>query len=144
MADLTITVCRLVRATESEILTRPVGEAASEGQYMRLDATTGYLVKGNSTTPAEVGGVGGILIDDDAAVGMTATIALPGAIVDLGAALDGLAYNAYVYVDDTDATFADAAGTETKVFGQVISAFGSVAGDRLLRLVDHGITTPEA
>lgn len=131
---MTVTVCRLVRATESELLTRPVGEAATPGQYMRFNTTTGYLEKGNATNATEIGGIGGVLIDDDAVVGMTATIALPGAIVDLGTALDAVAPGASIFLSDTDATLATSAGTVSRVIGAVAFEFGSVAGDRVLRL----------
>ena len=134
MANLTVTVCRLVRATESEILTRPVGESAAEGAYMRQNATTGYLEKGNATSTTEIGGIGGLLIDDAATAGLTSTIALPGAVVDLGSALDGLAPGASVFLSDDDATLADAAGTVSRVIGVVEFEFGSTGGDRVLRL----------
>lgn len=144
MTDLSISVCRLVRATESEILTRPAGEAATPGTYMRQNATTGYLEKGNASTPTELGRRWGLLIDDDAVVNMPATIALPGAIVDLGGALDALAPDAPVFADTTDGTLADAAGTETRQIGIVIASYASTTMQRLLQLVDYGITTPEA
>lgn len=144
MTDLTITVCRLVRATESEILTRPAGEAATPGTYMRPNTTTGYLEKGNASTTTELGQRWGLLIDDDAVVGMTSTIALPGAIVDLGSALDALAIDAPVFADTSDGILADTAGTETRQIGIVIPSFASTTVQRLLQLVDFGVTTPEA
>jgi hypothetical protein len=126
MADLTITVCRLVRATESEILTKPAGEVATPGTYMRQNTTTGYLEKGNASSEAELGGVYGLLIDDDAAVNQPSTIALPGAIVDLGSALDSLAYDAPVFASATDGLLADAAVDTNEV--QTVTITGSPTG----------------
>lgn len=125
---------RLVRADASEIWTAPAGEAATAGQWMRQNTTTGYLELGNGSSATEIGNLGGVVIDT-VAVGDTATIALPGAIIDLGAALDAVSLGAPIYLSDTEATpLATSAGTVSKVAGVVIMAFGSTAGDRLLRL----------
>lgn len=133
MTDLVIVPgdVHLVRATESEILCRPHGELGTAGMYYRQNTTTGYLEKGKATTAAELGTVGGILIED-AEAGKAVTIALPGAIVDLGDALTSLAYGASVYVSDTDATLADAAGTVSRRIGTVIGIFGATTGDKVL------------
>jgi hypothetical protein len=138
--ELTVTAAhvRLVRADASEIWTAPAGEAATAGQWMRQNTTTGYLELGNGSSTTEIGNLGGVVIDT-VAVGEPATIALPGAIIDLGAALDGVSPGALVYLSDTEATpLATSAGTSTKVVGIVIMAFGSTGGDRLLRLGVNG------
>ncbi len=143
MTDLSITAAdvHLVRATESEIYTGAVGEAGTAGMYYRVNTTTGKLEKGNATTPTELGNMGGILVDD-AKLGQAATIALPGAIVDLGDALGDLDYGASVYVDDTDATLADTPGTESLKIGTVIPAWGATTADKLLRV--EWVFTPAA
>lgn len=134
--ELTVTAAnvRLVRADASEILTAPAGEAASAGQWMRQNTSTGKLELGNGSSATEIGFLGGVVIDT-VAVGEPATIALPGAILDLGAALDAVSPGAYVYLSDTEATpLATSAGTVSKVVGVVIMGFASTGGDRLLRL----------
>jgi len=135
MANLSITAddVHIVRATDNELLTAPAGEAGNAGQYFRLNTTTGKLEKGNATTTTELGNTYGILIET-VAVGQTATIALPGALVDVGDALDALAFDAPVYVSDTDATLADSAGTVSRVFGRVEPGFASTTADKLLRV----------
>jgi hypothetical protein len=124
----------LVRATDNEIFTAPMGEAGTGGQYFRHNTTTGKLEKGNATSSTELGGLYGVLIDD-AGVGMPGTIALPGAIIDLGDALSAAAYDAPIYASDTDATLATSAGTVTRVVGRVLAAFGATTADKLMRVM---------
>jgi hypothetical protein len=135
MTDLVIVAddVHLVRATESEIFTGAVGEAGTAGMYYRLNTTTGKLEKGNASSTTELGEFGGILIDD-ARLGQAATIALDGAIVDLGDALDALDYGDAVYVDTTDATLADTPGTENLKIGVVVPGWASTTADKLLRV----------
>lgn len=129
MANLTIdaTKVRLVRADAEDLLTAPVGEAGMAGQYYRLNTTTGKLEKGNGSSAAELGNVAGILIESVPTVNLTGTIALldSNAILDLGEALAALAFNAPVYVSDTDATLADTAGTVSRVAGRVVPGWAS-------------------
>lgn len=136
MTNLVIVPARvhLVRATESELLTAPVGEAGTAGQYYRYNTSTGKLEKGNATTTGELGNIGGILLDSVSTVNLTGTIALPGAIVDLGDALTSMAYGAPIYISDTDATLADSAGTVSRIMAIVWAAYGATTPDKLARL----------
>lgn len=105
---------------------------------MRQNTTSGKLELGNGSSTTEIGNFGGVVIDT-VAVGEPATIALPGAILDLGAALDAVSPGALIYLSDTEATpLATSAGTSTKVVGTVITGFASTGGDRLLRLGING------
>ena len=138
MANLTVSKCRLVRGDEDCLFTAPLGEAGTQGQYFRLNTTTGKLEKGNATTAAELGNVAGLLLDDEPTVNLEATIVLAdsNAIVDIGNALDALAFDANVFVSDTDATIADTAGTVSRKLGDVLPAFGqsTTTPDKLLML----------
>lgn len=136
MANLTITTCRLVRGSDEVLLTAPVLEVGTQGQYFRLATATGKLEKGNATTAGELGNVAGVLVDDVTPIGMTGTIVLAdsNALIDLGDALDALAFDAPVFISDTDATLADSAGTVSRKFGDVVPGFGNGSGvaDKLL------------
>lgn len=139
MANLTIdaTAVRLVRGSDEVLLTAPMGEAGTAGQYFRLNTTTGKLEKGNGTTTGEVGTVGGILLDSVATINLTGTIALRGskAILDLGEAVAALAFDASVFLSDTDATLADTAGTVDTVLAKVVPGWNATTADKLVMLV---------
>lgn len=139
MANLTVdaTLIRLVRGSDEVLLTAPMGEAGTAGQYFRLNTTTGKLEKGNGSTTTEVGTVGGVLLDSVATVNLTGTIAIRGskAILDMGEALASLAFDAPVYLSDTDATLADSAGTVSTVIGRVVPGWNATTADKLLMLV---------
>lgn len=138
MADLTIdaTKVRLVRGSDNALMTAPVGETGTAGEYYRPNTSTGKLENGNATTTTELGNIAGILLDSVPTANLTGTIALLGskAILDLGDALTSLAYGAPVYVSDTDAGLADAAGTVSRVAGYVWPAWNSTTADKLLYL----------
>lgn len=141
MANLTIDAAtvRLARGSDEVLITAPMLEAGTAGQYFRLATATGKLEKGNGTSAGEVGNVGGILLDSVATIGLTGTIAIRGskAIVDLGEAVAALAWDAPVYLSDTDATLADSAGTVSTVIGRVVPGWNNPSGvaDKLVMLV---------
>jgi hypothetical protein len=130
------TTIRLVRGSDEVLLTAPMGEAGTAGQYFRLNTTTGKLEKGNGTTTGEVGTVGGVLLDSVATINLTGTIALRGskAILDMGESITALAFDASIFLSDTDATLADSAGTVSTVIGKVVPGWNSTTADKLLML----------
>lgn len=139
MGNLTIdaTKVSLVRGSDEVLHTGPMGEAANGGQYVRLNTSTGKLEKGNGTSTTELGTTAGILLDTVSTVNMPGTMVLLGskAILDLGDALSGLAFDAPVYIGDTDGTLSDTAGTVSRVVGRVIPGWGATTADKLLQLV---------
>ena len=139
MGNLTIdaTNVRLVRGGDTALFTGPVGEAATAGQYFRLNTSTGKLEKANGTSTTELGTVAGIMLASVTPVNFPGTIALLGskAILDLGEALASLAFDAAVYIGDTDATLSDTAGTSSRVVGRVVPGWNSTTADKLLMLV---------
>lgn len=141
MANLTIdaTTVHLVRGGGEVLLTAPMAEAGTGGQYFRLNTTSGKLEKGNGLSTTELGTVAGVLLDSVPTVGLTGTIVLlkSNAIIDLGNALDGLAFDAPIYIGDTDATLSDTAGTSSRVVARVVPGFNTSATtpDKLAMLV---------
>lgn len=131
MADLVIAEGDVAPVRVDEQLTAPAAEALNAGEYARLSVTTGRLEKGNGTTAAEARR-GGIVLNSVGA-GETATIVRKG-ILDLGDALDALTYDDDVFLSNTDATLADAAGTVSLIVGTVVPGWGVTTPDKLLRV----------
>lgn len=136
MTALTITAAdvHLVRADDDQLLTLPVGEAHVAGQYVRLNTTTGKIELGNATSTTELGNTYGVAFEKGS-VGQANTMALPGAILDLGDALSSLAFDAPIYANDADGSLGDAAGTSSRVVARVIPGFGYPTADKLARVV---------
>lgn len=138
MGNLTVDASkvRLVRGSDEVLVTGPMGEAATGGQYVRLATATGKIEKGNGTSTTELGTVAGILIDSVATVNLTGSFVKlkSGAIMDLGEALAALAFDAPVYIGDTDGTLSDTAGTASRVVGRVYPGWNATVADKLLML----------
>ena len=133
MADIALAVAAKVHIVESiQQMTLPAAEAITPGAPVRLDTTTGNFTNANGTAAGEAR-VWGV------ATGQKAIAAgLPCTAVRRGV-LDGFtfsqAYDAAIYLSDTDGRLADAAGTVSTVVGRVIPATASLRGaayDKLL------------
>jgi len=131
MADIAVTTANRIEVVQSYIQhTAKAAEAISAGAPVRFDTTTGKYTNANGTAAGEAR-VFGIA---------TATVAAGGNLTAIRKGiLDGFtfsqAYDAAIYLSDTDGRLADAAGTVSVVVGRVISAFGQVIGtaaDKLL------------
>lgn len=129
MANLTVSTIRPVQVIEQ--FTGPAAEAITAGNYVRLNVTTGKIEKGNGSTAAEAR-KGGLALNT-AAAGETVTSVRKG-LIDLGNALGDLTYDDDVFLSDTDATLADAAGTVSLIVGTTVPAWGATTADKLLRL----------
>jgi hypothetical protein len=123
MADLTITSTEVAPVQVFKAFTGPAAESVSAGQVVRLDTSTGKLTLANASSASEAGQQRGILLRS-ADPNETATAVEEG-LVDVGDALSSLAYDAPVYLSDTDGTLADAAGTVTVLAGRVVPIFGN-------------------
>ena len=136
MADLTITAAevRAVLYDRTTQRTAPAGEAINAGQYCRLNTSTGKFELGNATTATEVGGVG-FIAGRTVTTGEALTAYLAGSVVDVGDAIDGLNFDAPVYLSDTDGTLSTTAGTVSTVVGRVTCGWASTSADKLLQLV---------
>ena len=134
MANLSLVTANKLEVVESILqFTLPTTEVVSPGHAARLDTSNGKLTKANGTTAPEarilgvtVGGVANI-------AGMPQTVIRKG-VID-GYDLSGLAYDAPVYLSDTDGALADAAGTVSVVVGRVIPASAVNLGTALDKLL---------
>ena len=132
MAAIPVATAGRIRIVESiEQATEVAGEAILAGAPVRFD-TNGNFVNGNGTTATEAAVYGVATSSVAANEALTA--------VKKGV-LDGFtfsqAYGAPIYVSDTDATLADAAGTVSVKVGMVIAAKGQqigTAADKLLEV----------
>lgn len=129
MANLTVSSCTPVYVIEQ--MTGPTGEVIPAGRYARLNTTTGVWEFGNGTTATEVGTTRGITIQAASPAGEAVTVVRKG-ILDLGEALVGLAFDAPVYIGDTDGTLSDTAGTVSTVVGRVVPGWANTTADKLL------------
>lgn len=138
MPDLALVKADAVRIVGIPIeqYTIPGAEAVTAGQAARIDTGSGKLTKANATTAPEAR-VFGIASRTPEATGLGLTVIRHG-VLD-GFDLSGLAYDAPVYLSDTDGRLSDEAGTVEKVIGRVIPGFagGLASADKLL-LVDLG------
>lgn len=132
MANLTVdaTKVRPVFVIEQQI--SGSGVAITAGQVALIATATGLLGLAQGTT-APLARAIGVAVNGTAETGMRPTIVRKG-IVDLGAALDGVAYGADIYIGDTAGTLSDTAGTVSKVVGTVVPGYGNVTPDKLLRV----------
>lgn len=110
-------------------LTLPAAEAITAGEAVRID-TNGKFTGANGTTTTENRVYG--VASHAAAAGETVTAVRKGL-------MDGFtftqAYDAPIYLSDTDGALADAAGTVSTVVGRVVPAWAQPVGtaaDKLL------------
>ena len=133
MTAIALTAADAIRVVESlEQATLPLGETLVAGDCVRLDAN-GDFTGANGTTAAEAQ-VYGILVVVDPA-GKVGT-ALRRGVID-GLELTALAYGADIFLSDTDKALDTAAGTVSKVVGEVFPGTAvpiGTAKDKLARL----------
>lgn len=130
MANIALATAGRIEVVESIIqMTLPAAEAITAGEAVRID-TSGKFTGANGTTTTENRIYG---IATRAASAGTAVTAVRKGV------LDGFtfsqAYDAPIYLSDTDGTLADAAGTVSTIVGRVIPAWGQnvgTAADKLL------------
>ena len=131
MTNLALVTAGKVHVLESDIqLTLPFGETLAIGDAVRID-TNGKWTGSNGSTTTE-NRIYGILVSKDPA-GAVGTAIRKG-VID-GFALTALAYDAIVYLSDTDKTIADSAGTVSTIVGRVIPGTATTLGtayDKLL------------
>lgn len=136
MADLSIASTDVAGANliDSDKLTLPAESAdLAAGDMVRINTSTGKFTKANGTTAAEAR-VYGMLINSASKVNDGVTAVRRG-LVGVGAALSALAYDADVYLSDTDGVLGTSAGTVSKVVGRVVPVFaGSGTADKVLKL----------
>jgi hypothetical protein len=134
MADLALVTADTLNVVESiEQQTGIAGVAITAGQIVRPHATTGLWALSDANNAADVENSYMALRTVAAGVGLTA---LKRGVVD-GFDLSGLNYGVNAYLSDTAGALADAAGSNSKIAGQVIPAHSQRLGtapDKLLRV----------
>lgn len=132
MADLALVTADEINIVESFIqLTAPAVEAIEAGAAVRLDTSTGKFTNANGSAAGEAR-IYGIAVKSVAAG--EAVTAIRKGVLD-GFDIAALAYDAVVYLSDTDGTLGSTAGTVSTVVGRVIPAFATTLGtaaDKLL------------
>lgn len=134
MTNLALVTAGKVHVVESIVqMTLPLAESLAVGDAVRIDTTLGKWTGSNGSSSGEAR-LWGILVSKDPA-GAVGTAVKKGVLE--GFALSALAYDAAVYLSDTDKTLADGAGTVSKVVGRVIPATAPITGtayDKLLEV----------
>lgn len=137
MANLALVTANKLEVVESiEQMTLPTAEVVSPGQAARIDVANGRFTKANGSSAAEAR-IYGIATGGKANVAGEPVTAIKKGVVD-GYDLSGLAYDAPVYLSNTDGVLADTPGTVSVVVGRVIPGTSTTLGtpyDKLL-LVD--------
>ncbi|MGE0541221.1 MAG: hypothetical protein AB7R89_13690 [Dehalococcoidia bacterium] len=134
MADIALTTAAEVSIVEStKQATLPAGEAITPGAPVRI-STTGYFVNGNATDTTE-NAIYGIATGKRAVIAGEMVTAVRIGVLS-GFTLTSQAYGAPIFVSDTDARLADAAGTTVLVAGHVIPAWGQLLGGSPDKLLD--------
>lgn len=134
MANIALVAANRVFVVQSyKQLTFPAAEAIVAGAPVRLDTATGRWTNANGSSAGEARAKGIATKSVQAGEGLTA---IQSGIMD-GYDLTALAYDAQVFVSDTDGRLGDAAGTVSVVAGRVIPGFATTLGtaaDKLLEV----------
>lgn len=133
MANLALVTTGVVRIVESiEQEDQPLAESCAVGDAVRIDTSAGTYTKSNGSSSGEAR-FWGMLVNVDGA-GKVGT-ALRRGYVD-GFDLSGMAFDADIYLSDTDGEFATSAGTVSYKVGRVVrySYKPSGAADKLFYL----------
>ena len=133
MANISLTSAARVEVVQShEQHTLPAGEAITPGAPVRISG--GTFVNGNGTVATEAA-VYGVAVGDRAVAAGEAITAVAEGILE-GFDFSSQSTNATIYVSDTDATLADAAGTVSTAVGRVIPGRAASLGsyDKLLQV----------
>lgn len=132
MSVIALVTAGKVRVVESrKQLTLPTAETIAPGDAVRLDTTTGKFTKANGSSSGEAR-AWGVAVSNRAGV----VTAVADGVIE-GFDLAALAYDADVYLSDTDGKLDTAAGTVSKIVGRVIPATGVTLGtayDKLLEV----------
>ncbi len=132
MPDLVITEAHIVDWTDK--FDAPSNEVfAFEAVRFHTDGT---VTPANGTAAGEANFQGFAVVESQR-VGQAITVIREG-IVDIGNALDGLAFGDPIYLSDTDGTLATTAGTVSVIAGRVIPGWGALTSDRLLHVKRGG------
>jgi hypothetical protein len=135
MANIALKTANRVEIVESlQQMTLVAAEAIVPGAPVRLDTSTGKFTNANGTSTGEAR-VWGIAVGQKAILAGTPCTAIRRGVLD--GYTFSQAYDAAIYLSDTDGTLADAAGTVSTVVGRVIPGTAVTLGtspDKLLSI----------
>lgn len=134
MADLTIdaTAVALVRVEgEDGLLTGPANAAIDAGKFAAPGTNGKIAAQAGAATVGDNGG--GVAINTAKVANQSISILKRG-IVNLGTALDGLAYGAAVFTSANAGSLADATAANQVQIGEVVPGYGSTTPGKLLRV----------
>lgn len=115
---------------QADQFTSTLAEAITPGSAARIDTTTGGFTNANATTTTE-NRIFGIALND---TNPAARTVVRRGYLD-GYDLSGLAFDAPVYLSDTDGRLSTTAGTTTVIVGRVVAGNSNLLGttaDKLL------------
>jgi len=123
--EIALTTANRVEIVQSVIqATLPAAEAITAGAPVRIDVTTGKFTNANGTTAAEARIYG--IATRTVAAGAAVTAIRKG-VMD-GWALAALAYDATIYLSDTDGRLSTVAGTVSTALGRVMPGTSTTLG----------------
>lgn len=137
MANLALVTAHKVHIVESIVqMTLPAAEAIEPGAPVRIDTATGRFTNANGSAAGEARAWGIATGDRESAIpaGWPVTAVRRGVLEGYNLTQ---AYDAAIYLSDTDGTLADTAGTVSTVVGRVIPATATTLGtayDKLLSI----------
>lgn len=132
MADITPSATAVMVVESFEQCTLITAEAVAPGQAVRIDTTNGRFTLANATTAAEARVYGVAVGGHNIPAGYPVTAVRRGVLA--GFTLNG-AYDAAVYLSNTDGALADAAGTVSTPVGRVLPAGGGTLGSSAAKLL---------
>lgn len=141
MADIALTTANKVEVVgipETQ-LTLVAGETIVPGAPVRIDAS-GNFVNGNATTTTENPIYGIATGQKQIIAGMPVTAVRKGRLD--GFDFTAQAYGAAIYVSNTDARLADAAGTTENLVGIVVPALANLYGTAADKILEVDIVHP--
>ncbi len=133
MADLVIDPKTVAPIHVIEQITAPTGVSLTKGEAVIYDPTSGRLAKGNAGAAATADCIGIAISNTDQTAGVT-TVVRKG-YVNLGNALDALAFGAKIYLSNAAGKLADGPGTTNVIIGTVVPHYGATGTpDKVLRV----------
>lgn len=140
MADIALTtrattnraIDIVTQPAPNDQITRPAAEAITAGAPIRLDTSNGRWTNANGTIAAEARATH---LAARTVVAGEALTGVRGCTVD-GLVLDALAYDADIFLSNTDGRLGDIAGTVSVVVGRVVPGFATTLGTAADKLLD--------
>lgn len=140
MADIALKTANRIEVVESlEQHTSVAAEAVTAGAPVRIDTTTGRFTNANGSAADEARAYG--IATKTVAAGQSLTAIRRGVLGGFDFDSGPTAFDAAIYLSDTDGRIADAAGTVSVVVGRVLPVFGDILGQGASRVLLVNMTS---